>query len=73
VTQPPLLPPTPCGAQVEDVKLTEQRIQFGEVAFPANLTPACRSFIQQVGARAKEASRQWSDPLHTPAGWHFAA
>lgn len=37
--------------QVEDVKLTEQQIQFGEVVFPEHLvSPLCRSFIQQVGA-----------------------
>lgn len=42
--------------QVEDVKLTEQQIQFGEVVFPEHLvSPLCRSFIQQVGAPAGSA------------------
>lgn len=34
--------------QVEDVKQTEQRIKFAEVDFPSHVSPACRSFIQQV-------------------------
>ena len=30
------------------MKLTEQHIQFAEVAFPPHISPLCRSFIQQV-------------------------
>lgn len=38
----------PSHSQVEDVKATEQAIQFGEVQFPAHVSPLARSFIQQV-------------------------
>lgn len=30
------------------MKQTEQRIKFAEVDFPGHVSPACRSFIQQV-------------------------
>ncbi|PRW60617.1 D-lactate dehydrogenase [Chlorella sorokiniana] len=48
-----------CGRppfEVEDVRLTEQQIQFGEVVFPEHLvSPLCRSFIQQALTKRPES------------------
>ena len=57
LSHPILAPPPPHTHQVEDVKLTEQHIQFAEVACPGHVSPACRSFIQQVGGVALRQTR----------------
>lgn len=63
-----LSPPQPYVQQVEDVKLTEQHIKFGEVEFPPRVSSLCRSFIQQVGVAVCKAQ------LHSRPGtphWHY--